>query len=74
MLGCPIYKREILQKLGAKVGVHSHCLKRNGCFLGTDPPPRPPSIYLVWRESVSQAPTPISQEELGPFIVLCIQK
>lgn len=35
MLCLPIYNREILQKLGAKVGVHSHCLKRDGCFLGT---------------------------------------
>lgn len=39
----------------------------------SDPPPRPPSIYSVWRESVFQAPTPPFQGELGPFIVLCMQ-
>lgn len=35
MLCCSIYNREILQELGAKVDVHSRCLKKDGCFLGT---------------------------------------
>lgn len=78
MLCCPIYKGEISQKLGAKVGVHSHCLKSDGCFPGTVnlPPPalRPPSIYSIWRESVCQAPTPTFQEEPGRFIVPCVWK
>lgn len=40
----------------------------------SDPPLRPPSIYSVWRKSVCQAPTPPVWEELGPFIVLRMQK
>lgn len=42
MLCCPIYNREILQKLGAKVDVHSRCLKKDGCFLGTAILPQTP--------------------------------
>lgn len=74
MLCLPIYNREILQKLGSKVGVHSHCLKRDGCFLGTMIFPRAPQHLFNLERIVCQAPTPTSQEELGTFIILCIRK
>lgn len=53
MLCCPIYNREILQKLGAKVGVHSRCLKSDGCFLGTVILPPDPYVFIQSGENLS---------------------